>query len=352
MQDELNLHTLVMAGGKGTRFWPESTSKRPKQYLSLVTKKSLLSDTLSRFDGLVPSDRRYIVTVSEQRDLALKESEGQVKPEHLIFEPSGRNTGPCILLALAKLKRLGVSMNDIVAVVPSDHVILNQEGFRATVKEAALIAARERGIVTIGITPNFPHTGYGYIEKSDGIQVKSFREKPDLETAKSYVASGRYLWNAGMFVAKLDVLLEEFSAHAPEMTAHFNDLVSASEETIGDVYNRLPAESIDYAVMEKSKSVFVVPAGFDWNDLGSWDALESVIEKNAGNTVAEAKNVLALGSEGNIIFAPGKTVALVDINDLVIVSNDEVVAVFPKSKAQRIKDIVDLAKKNSLDSLL
>lgn len=352
MQTELNLHTLVMAGGKGTRFWPESTSKKPKQYLSLVTSKSLLSDTLSRFDGLVPKDKRYIVTVGEQKDLALSESTGQVNPDHLIFEPSGRNTGPCILLALAKLKRLGVSMNDVVAVVPSDHVILNQEGFRATVKEAALIAAREKGIVTIGITPNFPHTGYGYIEKTEGIRVKSFREKPDLETAKSYVASGNYLWNAGMFVAKLDVLLEEFSVHCPEMAKHFDDLTTASDETIAEVYSRLPAESIDYAVMEKSSNVFVVPAGFDWNDLGSWDALESVIEKSEGNTVAQAKNMLSIGSEGNIIFAPGKTVALVDVNDLVVVSNEDVVAVFPKEKAQRIKEIVELAKKKSLDSLL
>lgn len=352
MQNDFNLHTLVMAGGKGTRFWPESTSKRPKQYLSLVTKKSLLSDTLTRFDGLVPKERRYIVTVAEQKELALKESQGQVDPEHLIFEPSGRNTGPCILLALAKLKRLGVSMNDVVAVVPSDHVILNQDGFRATVKEAALIAARERGIVTIGITPNFPHTGYGYIEKSEGIKVKSFREKPDLETARNYVASGKYLWNAGMFVAKLDVLLEEFKAHAPEMAKYFDELADAGEASIGEVYNKLPAESIDYAVMEKSQSVYVVPAGFDWNDLGSWDALESVVEKSAGNTVAQAKNVLALGSEGNIIFTPGKTVALVDVNDLVVIAGDDVVAVFPKNQAQRIKEIVELAKKKSLDSLL
>lgn len=352
MTQKNNLHAMVMAGGKGTRFWPESTAKKPKQYLGLVTEKSLLAETFARFNGLVAAPNRYLVTVKDQASLARQESEGSMPAEHIIFEPSGRNTGPCILLGLAHLKRAGVALSDVIAVVPSDHVILNESGFRETLSVASDLAMSERGIVTIGITPNFPHTGYGYIEKGQAQSVQSFREKPDFETAKKYVASGKYFWNAGMFVSRIDVLLEEFKTHAPQMFEHFDALVAASNEELPAVYGRIPAESIDYAVMEKSKRVFVVPAGFDWNDLGSWDALESVIAAHEGNTVARAREVLAIESTGNIIFAPGKTVALVDVHDLVVVVGDEVVAVFPKEKSQRIKEVVELAKLKGLDRLL
>lgn len=347
-----NLHTLIMAGGKGTRFWPESTSKRPKQYLGLVTDQSLLAETLMRFEGLVPAERRYIVTVKDQEDLALKESRGRMPSDHLIFEPSGRNTGPCILLGLARLKKLGASDQDVVAVVPSDHVILNTEGFRKTVKEAATLAASTEGIVTIGIQPHFPHTGYGYIEKGEDKKVKSFREKPAYELAREYVASGGYFWNAGMFVAQVGVLLNEFRQHAPLMYEHFDELVKATEAELPSVYDRLPAESIDYAVMEKSKHVYVVPAQFDWNDLGSWDALEAVIKPVKGNTEARARKVLSVDSTGNIIFAPEKVVSLIGVKDMVIVSSGDVVAVFPKADSQRIKEIVELAKTEGLGELL
>ena len=241
----------------------------------------------------------------------------------------------------------------MVAVVPSDHVILNEAGFRATLSKAASIADVEAGIVTIGITPHFPHTGYGYIECAENSKVESFREKPDFETAKKYVASGKYLWNAGMFVAQLDVLLNEFALHAPEMYAYFDQLVATtSESEMAALYAQIPAESIDYAVMEKSARVYVVPAGFDWNDLGSWDALESVIKAQDGNTIARAREVLAIESSGNIVFAPNKIVALLGVKDLAVVLSEDVVAVFPKQDSQRIKELVELAKKRGLEGLL
>ncbi|MCR9205688.1 MAG: sugar phosphate nucleotidyltransferase, partial [Halobacteriovoraceae bacterium] len=185
---EGNLYALIMAGGQGTRFWPESTSKKPKQYLNLTGEKSLLEKTLGRFDSLVEPSRRHIVTVKEQEALAKDNSKAFIAENGLIFEPAGRNTAPCILLSMAFLESHGANENDVVAIVPSDHVILNEEGFRGTLKRAAETALKQGSIVTIGIKPNFPHTGYGYIHRgeeitSDIFSVQQFKEKPDRSTA-------------------------------------------------------------------------------------------------------------------------------------------------------------------------
>lgn len=257
------LYTLVMAGGKGTRFWPESTQEKPKQYLTLTSSKSLLEETLDRFDGLVAKDHRFIVTVREQQKLAQANSLGKIAREGIIYEPSGRNTGPCILLALASLVKKGVSTKDVIAIVPSDHVILNKKGFQETIQKAGDFAVSQNNIVTIGITPHFPHTGFGYIEKGDLInaeafKVSRFKEKPHFELAKEYVSSGKYLWNAGMFVAPIELLLKEFEQHAPEMYKFFEELAQSLDdfEKTKSVYEKIPSNSIDYAVMEKSK-IFV-----------------------------------------------------------------------------------------------
>ncbi len=345
----MNLFAIVMAGGQGTRFWPESTAQKPKQYLSLAGEKSLLTQSLERFGDLVPSQRRYVVTVKAQSELALKHSEGLIAKSGLIFEPAGRNTAPCILLAIAALVEQGASEDDVICIVPSDHVILNENGFRKTVEIATHEARTQKRIVTIGIVPTFPHTGYGYIQKGEisgeAFSVKQFKEKPDQETAKGYLKTGEYLWNAGMFVAPIGIFLREFETCSPETFKSYGQLKSAiasnDEAKVSDVYHQMPKDSIDYAVMEKSKFVSVVPSQFDWNDLGSWDALESVMELKDGNTIASAERVLTHDSTGNIIFTPGKTAALVGVNDMVVVSNEHSVLVMPKSRAQEVKKIVE-----------
>jgi mannose-1-phosphate guanylyltransferase len=350
------LIALVMAGGQGTRFWPESTSRKPKQYLSLVGEDSLLRQTLKRFESLVDKDHRYIVTVEAQELLASQASQTVAGSSALIFEPSGRNTAPCILLSLVSLLKKGYSENDIVAIVPSDHIILNEKGFRETVAKAAQSAQDEQAIVTIGIQPNFPHTGFGYLQKgsetSSGVfDVAEFKEKPDLETAKSYVSTGDYLWNAGMFVATIKVLLEEFQSCSPE-TFEFMAALQSTDD-VASVYNKMPADSIDYAIMEKSSRVKVVPASFDWNDLGSWDALESVIEAKEDNTIVASRDHYLENSVGNIIYAPGKHVSLIDVNDYIVISNEQTVVVIPKSKSQDVKKIVaSIKEKESLKDLL
>lgn len=352
-----NIFCLVMAGGKGTRFWPESTSQRPKQYLNLVGEENLLRKTLKRFDGLVPTENRFVVTVEEQKDLAQEAGKGLTNPNGIIFEPSGRNTAPCILLSLAQLISGGASKDDIVAIVPADHVILNEEGFRKSIDTARKLALKHKKIVTVGVTPNFPHTGYGYIQQGEaldeGMKVEEFKEKPNYEMAKEYVSSGKYYWNAGMFVAPIGTLLNEFETCSPEIFSYFGKICENIEdsEKLNHLYEEMPSDSIDYAVMEKSKEVMVLAAEFDWNDLGSWEALESVLEKTEENTLVNHQDAYISESKGNIVYAPGKFVSLVNVNDLVIVSNDKVLMVLPKKDSQKVKDIVNFLKNSSKNSL-
>jgi mannose-1-phosphate guanylyltransferase len=345
------LYCLIMAGGRGTRFWPESTQAKPKQYLNLNGTKTLLEETLDRFDSLIEQNHRFIVTVKEQEILCVESSLGKIAKDGIIFEPSGRNTGPCILMSIAALLNKGVSLDDVLAIVPSDHVILNRKGFHKTMKKAADFSVHKQTIVTIGITPNFPHTGFGYIEKGEmvageGFKVSRFSEKPHFELAKEYIRSGDYLWNAGMFVAPIRVLLEEFKTHAPKMYEHFAELqlVINDPAKLKVAYEKMPSDSIDYCIMEKSKNISVVPAAFDWNDLGSWDALTSVIEETHGNTIVKSDGAFFLNSAGNVVFAPNKFVSLINMDKHIVVVNDKVVLVAPVADAQEIKKVVEHLK--------
>ena len=346
------LFALVMAGGKGTRFWPESIQERPKQYLNLISSKSLLEETLTRFDRFIEKDKRFIVTVKEQEKLCKASSKNQINKDGIIFEPTGRNTGPCILMSLVTLLERGAGPDDVVAIVPSDHVILNKKGFHSTVKKAAEFSYENQQIVTIGITPHFPHTGFGYIQKGklldeEAFAVSRFKEKPHFELATEYVKSGKYLWNAGMFVAPIKVFLEEFAEHAPLMFEHHGALTKAVKNftQLKKVYNKLPSDSIDYAIMEKSKRIAVMPATFDWNDLGSWDALSSVIDETHGNTVVKSDGEFFLNSTDNVVFAPDKFVSLINLDKHIVVVNDKVVLVAPVKDAQEIKKVVEHLKK-------
>lgn len=354
--NQINLCALIMAGGRGTRLWPESTSARPKQYMQILDNESLIEKTVSRLDNLISKENRFVVTVAEQEAIA-KECLGERIPqENYIYEPTGRNTAPCIFLSLAKLlSDPNRNPDDVVAILPSDHIILNREGFQNTLKIAFDLSVRMNSIVTIGIKPHFPHTGFGYIKAKDVIEkdsfkVESFKEKPDFETAKSYVESGNYYWNGGMFVGQISTLLEEFRTYCPDYLTELDALKENVNNPIElrKVYDRLKAISIDYAIMEKSHKINVVQAQFDWNDLGSWDAMESVIERKDDNFTIKAKSLKQVGSKGNIIFAPHHSVALVDVEDLVVVTNENVVAVMKKQSAQKIKDIVALYQDTDL----
>ncbi len=339
------IKTLIMAGGKGTRFWPVSTENKPKQYTNLFSDRSLLQDTISRITNISSREDRYVVTVKNQLGLATEQTSDFLDEKNIILEPEGRNTAPCIFYGLLKLLNDGHDENSIVAVLPSDHVILDHQGFEKTVLSASVLARENNKIVTIGITPDTPHTGYGYIQKglviSAGNEVKSFREKPSIDIAKEYLSSGDYLWNAGMFIAPISLLLNEFKTHAPEYDKYREQIENAfgDERELGSIYQKLPKDSIDYAIMEKSENVAVVAAGFDWNDLGSWDALEDVLEKVDGNILASKNSFRQIESNGNIVFAPEKNVSLIGVSDLVIVSSGDQLMILPKKLAQRVKEL-------------
>ncbi len=356
----MSFFAVVMAGGKGTRFWPYSVRSRPKQYLQLVGHHSLLEQTLMRLDPLIIAEDRFIVTVREQGDLVSENSRNLINKSGLIFEPEGRNTGPCILLALAHLlvhgTARGVHNDSVVAILPSDHVILGTEAFRKTLNKAFLAAQKHKAIVTIGIRPNFPHTGYGYINAKQSMgdalfKVDAFKEKPDLETATQYLKEGGYYWNAGMFVGSIGTFLEEFKTYASGMYQYMEELLAAvkksDDNAVATVYKKIPKESIDYAVMEKSQKILVQEAAFDWNDLGSWDALESVCQQSEGNILEKVRAAYCNNATGNIVFAPSKFVALINVHDLVIVESDKVLMVLPKKDSQQVKQVVEFLEKSS-----
>ena len=340
------MYALIMAGGRGTRFWPESTSFRPKQYLPLLDGKSLLGETLRRLDSLIDIDKRYIVTVQEQEILARKCSLGQIESDNIIFEPMAKNTAPCIIFSLAVLLGKGACREDIVAIMPSDHVIHNHKAFRNDVAVASSLARQQKKIVTIGIRPNGPHTGYGYIHRGKKVgecfEVRNFKEKPDFETAKTYLSSGEYFWNGGIFISTIEVFLQSFEEHAPEFHVHFAELLQSvlKPEKLIPVYTRLPINSLDYAIMEKSKDILVIPSSFDWNDLGSWEALENIHKQVEGNTLLEGKGHYFDRARGNIIHANGKFVSLIGVNDLVVVVNDKALLVLPKEESQSVKKVI------------
>lgn len=352
MSSESNVYCLVLAGGKGTRLWPESTMQNPKQYLNLIGDKSLLYNSIERLQEVVPEENRFIITTEDQVKAADQATQGLLKRDGILLEPEGRDTAPCIFYSLARLQARGASDDDCVMIFPADHVILNKGGFQETIKMAVEVATKQNKLVTIGIKPNFPQTGFGYIERGSECgqrcwEVRQFKEKPNEDTARKYLESGNYYWNAGMFIGKLGTFFGEFAAHAPELASYREKLKSAPDRSseLAGTYAKLPKISIDYAIMEKSKNVMVIEALFDWNDLGSWSALADVTNPVEGNYMVNNVNpesdLLCLDAKGNIVYAPDQFVTLVGVEDLVVVSNKKVLMVMPKDQAQRVKEVVE-----------
>ncbi len=343
---------MIMAGGSGTRFWPKSTAKRPKQLLGFGRNSSetLILQTLRRFEGIVENscERRFIITT----ELLKSEIEAQVgvKDVSTLAEPAGRNTAPCIYWAAREV--YSRNPKGIMLVMPSDHYIPNHESFKKTLTAAAEWAKTHDDLVTLGVKPDRPETGYGYLKTGDEVgksvgercgKVEAFIEKPNLSRAQEFLKSGNYLWNGGMFLWRAETILKAFDAFMPEMKAAWDQ----SNGVLSAAYPNMTATSIDYGIMEKAKNVvsFTLDAG--WDDLGSWTSLESVADVlQARNEVGVVTggDVLAVDSKGNIIDAPGKLVTLLGINDLIVVHHGDSILVARKDRAQDIKLIVDQVK--------
>ena len=337
---------IILCGGSGTRLWPISRTLMPKQFVRLFDDTSLFQLTLKR--NLSTCDKHMIVSNAEQYFLAMDQineldSNGKMKESTFLLEPIGRNTAPAIALACFAIKP-----EEIVLVTPSDHLIKNEEAYNEVVAKAKALAEQDY-LVTFGITPEHPETGFGYIE-ADGETVKAFHEKPDKTTAEKYLRSNmeqkrsKYFWNSGMFCFKAGIFLEELLKYSPDI---YNKSKEAYESTDKSHFLRvshetmalIPEESIDYAVMEKSHRVRVVASDIGWSDLGSFDALNDVLPRdNDGNTVDE--NLIAIQSHNNFIYSSGRMVTLADVDDLIVVDTPDALLVSRKGSSQKIKDIV------------
>jgi mannose-1-phosphate guanylyltransferase len=333
-----------MAGGGGTRLWPASRKARPKQFLPMLDGgETLLGATIERVQGVVPAERILVVTAADQV-AEVRRTAPSVPAGNIVIEPKARNTAPCIGLGALEILRRDPA--GVMAVLPSDQWIRDADGFRSSL-ERALDVARSGAIVTIGIVPTHPETGFGYLELGDATErgarvVDRFVEKPDLPTAKTYLAGQRHLWNSGMFFFAAKRLLEAVRRHMPELGDILHTLERAPERA-GELYPQAPSVSIDYGVMEKLPrgEVFCVPGDFGWSDVGSWSALgELRPHDDADNTIA-TENAITVDARGNILYGDGKRViAAVGVEDLVIVSTDDAVLVMPKSRAQDVREVV------------
>lgn len=338
-----------MAGGIGSRFWPVSTSKLPKQFHDMLgTGDTLIQRTFSRLHKMVPSENIQILTNDRYLDLCLEQLP-MITEEQVVLEPAMRNTAPCILLAALKIYKS--NPNAMMLVAPSDHWIEDEAAFQRDVETCFDRCEKDNVLVTLGIQPTFPNTGYGYIEsdKTDDAvlkSVKQFREKPDYETAKAFLTEGNFLWNAGIFLWSVKSIIEAFEQLMPTMYALFYEGVSTlntSEEKPFIEKNYANAEniSIDYGILEKAKNVFVKKATFDWNDLGTWGALHDKLDKDESeNAVVRALPHMENAS-GNMVFSETEKLVVVDgINDYIIVDKENVLLIFPKKKEQEIKKLL------------
>ena len=334
---------VIMAGGSGTRFWPKSTSRRPKQLLSFAGGPSLLRQTLDRFDGIVPRGHRMIVT-TQLLGPAIREEAPECR---VLEEPQGRNTAPCVYWAAREVAKRDPKA--VMLVMPADHHIPRLEDYQATVRAAIDWATRHDDLVTLGIQPTRPETGYGYLRVADGgeagpVVVDAFVEKPNLDRAREFLAAGNFLWNGGMFVWRAEVVLRAFDEFMPEMRKAWEK----ADGEISRAYPLMTATSIDYGVMERAKNVVSLRLDCGWDDLGSWPSLEGLAEvlraRHMAGTVTGGE-VVSVEATGNIIDAPGKLVALLGVDDLIIVDTGSALLVARKDRAQDIRQIVEGVKK-------
>lgn len=350
----MNKYAVIMAGGVGTRFWPVSRVTKPKQFLDILgLGESLLQMTYKRFSNIMPESNIYIVTNEAYRDL-IKEQLPNINDNQILGEPVAKNTAPCIAYACYKIE--SKDPNSVVVVAPSDHLIMDTEAFNKQVQSAMQFAESNDALVTLGIKPSRPDTGYGYIQFQEadvepGIhQVKTFLEKPNLELAKQFVESGDFLWNAGIFIWSVGAITKAFDQHLPDMAELFSSETSAyytEKETglIDQVYPACQNISIDYGIIEKSENVYVLPSAFGWSDLGTWKSLYDVADKNEDQNVIIGKNVELSSSEGNLVVSSkDKLVVLEGVQDLFVLDTKDALLICNKENEQEVKRIVNDVK--------
>jgi mannose-1-phosphate guanylyltransferase len=344
------VYAVIMAGGAGTRFWPASRALRPKQLLPLSGGAPLLAETVRRLAPLVTEDRVIVVTGEHLAEGTSKAVPG-VPKDQILKEPAPRNTAPCIAWANAVVSRLDPEA--VVAVLPSDHFIGDEPAFRK-VLEQAIESARGGRVTTIGIVPTRPETGYGYIELGDDLgngvrKVARFVEKPNRETAEKFLAGKRHLWNAGMFFFRVKDMTALVEKHLPELATGITK-IDADASTLASVFPTLPSVSIDVGVMEKAEGLAVVPGDFGWNDIGSWESAWELGTKDANGNALEESSI-AIDAKNNLVRSK-KAVAIVGVNDLVVVDTEDALLVMPRDRAQDVRLVIEELKKRNAKNLL
>lgn len=356
----MNVYAILMAGGVGTRFWPRSREKSPKQVLSVTGKETLIQATYKRLNSLVDDSRILVVTNYDQKNV-IHGQLPKLSSENFILEPFGRNTAPCI--GLAAIQVAYQDPESVMVVLPADHVIGDVEEFQSVLKLAVEFASKENGLVTLGITPDEPATGYGYIQVGDEVlksnshrvhKVRTFAEKPNLDTAKRFLKSGDFFWNSGMFIWKASTILQEINDKLPEI---YDGLMEINrgintpnyQRIVEEAYRRFRGISIDVGVMQQSDNVYVIPADMGWNDVNSWETVYeiSLKDKNANST--ECAELVNIDSRKCYVYSPEKVVALVGVDNLIVVDTGDALLVCKKSAAQDVKEVVDYLKKKGLD---
>ncbi|MBT8186740.1 MAG: mannose-1-phosphate guanylyltransferase [Croceitalea sp.] len=350
-----NYYAVLMAGGVGSRFWPVSTTTYPKQFHDMLgTGDTLIQKTFARLNKFVPTENILILTNQQYNDLVLEQLP-MVKQEQVVLEPAMRNTAPCILYAALKIQKMNPDALMIVA--PSDHWIENEDAFANDVKACFDKCEKEDVLCTLGIQPTFPNTGFGYIEfeKEDHHALKKvtqFREKPDLDTAKSFLEQGNFLWNAGIFIWSIKTIVNAFEQLQSQQFELFKAGMASyntdqEQKFIDEHYPKAENISIDYAILERSRAIYTLPATFDWNDLGTWGALYDKLDKDkSGNAVVNSKALLSDSKNNMIRTAKGKIVVIDGLEDYIIVDKEDVLLIYPKTKEQDIKQIRNQVKEN------
>ncbi len=370
---KMNNYAVIMAGGVGQRFWPKGTSKMPKQFIKIAhDKDSMIQQTFKRVERFINATKIYVVTNAAYKSLVRKQIP-KIPEDNIICEPFGRNTAPCILLACIFLKQFNPKAN--VFVIPSDHVIDKLDEFESIVKCGLKFVEDNGGIVTLGITPTKPETGFGYIqydndncfsihiENGDGFginecvyKVKAFAEKPDIETAKAFLESGDFLWNSGMFIFRADTMIEEIERLMPDMFFQMNPLQDKLHDKDFDkhlehAYSQIKGISIDYGVMEKTDKVHIIRSSFGWSDVGSWDEIYNMRKKDASGNVKEGATVV-INSKNCLVINDQRISALVGVEDLLVIDTDNGLLICKRGESQNVKEVVDYLKRKGLDKYL
>ena len=356
------IYAVIMAGGSGTRFWPASRKGRPKQLLALTGERSLLRQTVDRMAPMVPAERVLVVTGADHA-AQVAEQLPQLPAANILAEPMGRNTAAAC--GLGAVWAAGRDREAVCLVLPADHLITDESLFLNTLKAAVDVAQNQNVLVTLGLTPRYPATGFGYIEAGEicaagppqVCQVAAFHEKPGLATAQTYVDGGRHLWNSGMFAWRASVLLEEIKTHLPELAQGLDELaphLGTLDETqaLARIYPDLPSVSVDVGILEKTKRIQVVRADFGWSDVGSWEAMADLWSDDGQGNSSQGGQLMALDAKGNLISAGNRLSVLLGVKDLVAVVTDDVLMILPRERCQEVRRIIAELKDQGLDEYL